>query len=212
MEKHGLRRRISALTTVLGLGIALPFAAGVTPAQAQTSLSVDKSHEGNFARGGQGVYNITLTSSNEGETGIVDVTDNLPAGLTATSLGGDLASECEITNGGKTVHCGGLSFIGVGSSSVTVTVNIADNAPCTVTNTVTGTETTAEATFSFSDSDPTTITGGDCNGGNGGGGGSILPINLNGVIPMFNNITTNNNINSPGASNNSHQNFELNAP
>ncbi|MFF1686942.1 MULTISPECIES: hypothetical protein [unclassified Streptomyces] len=208
MEKHGVRRRISALTTVLGLGIALPFAAGVTPAQAQSPLSVTKSHEGNFARGGQGVYTITLTNTGGGgETGAVDLTDNLPTGLTAASLGGSLALFCEITNGGTTVHCG-VGFLS-DSQTITVTVNIADNAPCTVTNTVTGTVDTHEGPVPFSASDPTTITGGDCNGG---GGGSILPINLNGVIPMFNNITTNNNINSPGASNSSRQNFELDAP
>ncbi|MFG3369531.1 hypothetical protein ACGF0K_31745 [Streptomyces sp. NPDC048156] len=210
MEKHGLRRRISAFTTVLGLGIALPFAAGVTPAQAQSSLSVAKSHEGNFARGGQGVYTITLTESGGGESGAVNLTDSLPTGLTATSLGGSLASFCEIANGGTTVLCD-VSFIS-GSNTITITVNIADNAPCTVTNTVTGTEATTEGPFPFSASDPTTITGGDCNGGNGGGGGSILPINLNGVIPMFNNIAINHNIDSPGASNNSRQNFGLNAP
>lgn len=63
-----------------------------------------------------------------------------------------------------------------------------------------------------SDSDQTTITGGDCDNGGGGGGGSILPINLNGVIPMFNNISINDNINSPGASNDSRQTFRLDAP
>ncbi|MFE2992252.1 hypothetical protein [Streptomyces sp. NPDC059262] len=42
--------------------------------------------------------------------------------------------------------------------------------------------------------------------------GSILPINLNGVIPMFNNISINNNIKSPGASNTTTQDFGVNAP
>ncbi|MFF1353785.1 hypothetical protein [Streptomyces sp. NPDC058297] len=204
---------MSALGTVVGLGVALPFALAA-PAHAQSTLSVSKSHEGNFARGGQGVYTITLTS--EGATGILDVTDNLPTGVRATALGGILASFCEITNGGTTVHCGdGLNFIAAGSAPLNVTVNIAADAPCSVSNTVTVIETETEAqggeTFTHSASDPTTITGGDCDGGSGGGG-SILPINLNGVIPMFNNITTNSNINSPGASNNSHQAFGLNAP
>ncbi|WP_405638506.1 hypothetical protein OHB53_46980 [Streptomyces sp. NBC_00056] len=36
--------------------------------------------------------------------------------------------------------------------------------------------------------------------------------NLSGVILMFNNISINHNIDGPGASNNSRQNFELNAP
>ncbi|WP_405493590.1 putative Ig domain-containing protein [Streptomyces sp. NBC_00096] len=35
----------------------------------------------------------------------------------------------------------------------------------------------------------------------GGGGGSILPINLNGVFNVFNNIAINNNVKSPGSTN-----------
>ncbi|MCX4644227.1 MULTISPECIES: hypothetical protein [unclassified Streptomyces] len=207
---------MSALGTVVGLGVALPFALAA-PAHAQSNLSVAKSHEGNFARGGQGVYTITLKAT--GATGLLDVTDNLPTGVRATALGGLLAQFCDITNGGTTVHCGdGLNFIGALTAPLDVTVSIAADAPCSVSNTVTVIETETEEqggeTFTHSASDPTTITGGDCDGGGGGGGGggSILPINLNGVIPMFNNITTNSNINSPGASNNSHQNFGLNAP
>lgn len=63
-------------------------------------------------------------------------------------------------------------------------------------------------------SDPTPITGATCpNGnGNGGGGGSILPVSLNGIIPMFNNISTNNNILSPGGKNQTNQNLGINAP
>lgn len=212
MKRHGLKRRMSALGTVVGLGVALPFALSA-PAHAQSTLTVDKSHEGNFARGGQGLYTITLTSGSE--TGRLDITDNLPTGVTATNLGGLLGDFCELTNGGATVHCGdGLFFNAAGSATLDVTVNIADDAPCSVSNTVTVIETEAQGgeTFTHSASDPTTITGGDCDGGNGGGGGSILPINLNGVIPMFNNITTNSNIDSPGASNNSRQTFGLNAP
>ncbi|WP_331736290.1 hypothetical protein [Streptomyces sp. NBC_00045] len=49
-------------------------------------------------------------------------------------------------------------------------------------------------------------------GSTGGGGVSILPINLSGILPMFNNISINNNIKSPGATNNTTQDFNLNAP
>ncbi|WP_327286406.1 hypothetical protein [Streptomyces sp. NBC_01205] len=42
--------------------------------------------------------------------------------------------------------------------------------------------------------------------------GSILPINLSGILPLFNNINVNNNVKSPGASNTSTQNFGLNTP
>ncbi|MCB5166972.1 putative Ig domain-containing protein [Streptomyces bambusae] len=39
------------------------------------------------------------------------------------------------------------------------------------------------------------------NNAGGGGGGSILPINLSGVLTMFNNIPINNNVLSPGSTN-----------
>ncbi|MFE1560981.1 hypothetical protein ACFW6V_39105, partial [Streptomyces sp. NPDC058734] len=93
-----------------------------------------------------------------------------------------------------------------------VTVNVAQNAPCTVTNAVNVTD--GAGGLHDTASDPTSIPGPGCNGGNNGGtdGGSILPVNLSGVIPMFNNITTNNNIGSPGASNTSNQAFDVNAP
>ncbi|WP_405634397.1 DUF11 domain-containing protein [Streptomyces sp. NBC_00056] len=208
MTMHGLRRRMSALGTVVGLGVALPFALSATPAHAQPILSIDKSHEGNFARGGQGVYTITLSNSGDQGTNVAQVTDNLPAGLTVTDIGGTLP--CEVTNGGSTIQCNGpISVAPNATFTLSVSVNIADNAPCSVANTVTVADEAGSPILS--DSDPTTITGGDCDGG-GGGGGSILPINLNGVIPMFNNISINNNIKSPGATNTNTQNFGLNAP
>ncbi|MFA3843176.1 hypothetical protein [Streptomyces aureus] len=57
-----------------------------------------------------------------------------------------------------------------------------------------------------------TITYEQAGGNNGGGTGSILPINLSGILPMFNNISVNNNIKSPGASNTTTQNFGLRTP
>ncbi|WP_327187369.1 DUF7933 domain-containing protein [Streptomyces sp. NBC_01334] len=200
---------MSALCTVVGLGVALPFALSATPAHAQPILGVDKSHAGNFARGGQGVYTITVSNSGDEPATPLELTDNLPTGLTVADIQGDLASACEATNSGTTLHCDGFGLADDASTTFEVTVDVAADAPCSVANTVTVTQ---GGGATVSDSDQTTITGGDCDGGNGGGGGSILPINLNGLIPMFNNITTNNNINSPGASNNSRQTYRLNAP
>ncbi|WP_328919641.1 MULTISPECIES: hypothetical protein [unclassified Streptomyces] len=68
--------------------------------------------------------------------------------------------------------------------------------PCTFINTATVSGGSESATAS----NPTTVTGGTCNGGNGGGG-SILPTNLNGILTMFNNVSTSNKINSSGGSN-----------
>lgn len=209
MTMHGLRRRMSAFTAVLGLGVALPFALSATPAHAQAILGVNKSHTGDFARGGQGVYNITVSNTGDEPATPLELTDNLPTGLTVANIQGDLAVACEATNSGTTVHCDGFGLADDASTTFQVTVNVADNAPCSVPNTVTVTQ---EGGATVSDSDPTTITGGDCNGGNGGGGGSILPINLNGIITAFNNINTNNNINSPNGSNTSNQALGLNTP
>ncbi|WP_159026497.1 hypothetical protein [Streptomyces vietnamensis] len=50
------------------------------------------------------------------------------------------------------------------------------------------------------------------NNGGGNGSGSILPINLSGILPMFNNISINNNLKSPGATNTTTQNLGLNTP
>ncbi|MFB7517659.1 hypothetical protein [Streptomyces sp. NPDC056144] len=57
-----------------------------------------------------------------------------------------------------------------------------------------------------------TITYEQPGGGNGGGtgGGSLLPISLSGVLPMFNNISVNNNLKSPGATNVTHQTLHAN--
>ncbi|WP_331735302.1 MULTISPECIES: hypothetical protein [unclassified Streptomyces] len=59
-----------------------------------------------------------------------------------------------------------------------------------------------------------TVTYEQASGNTGGGTGSrsILPINLSGILPLFNNINVNNNVKSPGASNTSTQNFGLNTP
>ncbi|WP_353963388.1 hypothetical protein [Streptomyces sp. NBC_00091] len=70
----------------MGLGVVLPFATGAVPAYAQAQLSVTKTHEGDFARGGSGNYLITVTNvGNEAGEGLV-FEDNLPAGLTVQAV------------------------------------------------------------------------------------------------------------------------------
>ncbi|USQ86068.1 hypothetical protein NFX46_21545 [Streptomyces phaeoluteigriseus] len=90
-------------------------------------------------------------------------------------------------------------------------MDVAADAPCSVTNTAT---VTSSGVTSDSASGPTTITGGSSDDGGGGGGllGPILPVNLNGIIPMFNNISTNNTIDSPRATSNSSQALHVSAP
>ena len=77
MTSQTLRRRISALGTVLTFGIALPFAVGATPAHAQAQLDITKAHAGAFTRGGQGHYQITVTNTGDQPTGATHMTDVL---------------------------------------------------------------------------------------------------------------------------------------
>ncbi|MFF3675695.1 hypothetical protein ACFYYS_17070 [Streptomyces sp. NPDC002120] len=217
MATQSFRRRMSALGTVLGLGIALPFALGATPAYAAAQLEITKTHSGNFAQGGQGTYTITVTNVGNEESGKTVMTDALPTGLTLieglTTVEGTegVTVSCLFTTF-QQLDCESGALPAGGGYTIQMTVGVTAEAPCALTNPVTVRDTRFEGT-SDSASDPTTIIGGDCgNGGGDGNGGSILPVNLSGVLPMFNNITTNNNVLSPGASNTSRQTFGVNAP
>ncbi|MGR4877918.1 hypothetical protein ACIPUC_00525 [Streptomyces sp. LARHCF249] len=215
MSTHGWSRRIAGLATVMGLGVVLPLTTGAVPAYAQAQLSVTKTHEGDFARGGFGDYLITVTNvGDEAGEGLV-FEDTLPTGLTVNAVTSSAPAgqwDCATAADGSSVVCTVASDLPAdGSWTFTVQVRVAADAPCTVTNMATATVAQPGGS-SDSASDPTRITGGDCDGGNGGNGGSILPINLSGILPMFNNISINNNIHSPGAINNTRQTFGLNAP
>jgi uncharacterized repeat protein (TIGR01451 family) len=223
MAIHTLRRRFASLGTVLGLGITLPFAVGVTPAYAQAQLDITKTHEGDFPRGGQGIFTITVSNPGDEPTTNAGtrMTDTFPAGLTGATLeitqnttGSGVG--CFLNDPRTRVECETTGPIDPGGSyTVEVTMSVAQDAPCTVTNTATVID--IDGGTSASASDTVNIPGPNCNGGNGGNGGngdgtSILPINFSGLIPIYNNINTNNNINSPGASNTNNQNFQVNAP
>ena len=120
------------------------------------SLTITKSHTGNFVRGRQGTYTITVGNNGTAPTNgtTVTVQDTLPAGLNAASITG---SGWSCTR--STLTCTRSSVLAVGSSypPITLRVQIARNAPASVTNTATvtggGDTTTHTAT------DPTTITG-----------------------------------------------------
>ncbi|MFF5922744.1 DUF11 domain-containing protein [Streptomyces flavochromogenes] len=71
---------------VLSLGVALPFAVRASPAYAVVELDITKTHEGDFARGGQGVYTITVTNSGNEDALNVEVRDVLPEGLTLSGV------------------------------------------------------------------------------------------------------------------------------
>lgn len=127
-------------------------------------LTLTKTHSGNFSQGQNGAtYSILVKNDGTAATtGQVSVSDNLPAGLTATSIGGS-GWTCAQPLG----PCTRNDVLNAGGSYpvITLTVNVAANAPALVTNTATvsGGGETNQANDTAGDS--TTITpapGGTC--------------------------------------------------
>ncbi|WP_432172634.1 DUF11 domain-containing protein [Streptomyces sp. Tue6028] len=183
----------------------------VTPPPA-ADLSINKSHSGTFPQGGTGTYTLAVSNAAGAGTtsGEVTVTDILPTGVTLSSVSGT-GWTCSPASG--TVTCRRSDPLAAGGSydPITLTVNVTASAACSFTNSAT---VSGGGSGSETANDSTAVSGGTCAGGNGGngGGGSILPINLSGVFPMFNNISINHNIKSPGATNTTNQTFDVNAP
>lgn len=119
-------------------------------------LTITKTHTGNFAQGQAGAtYTITVTNvSPATTTAAVTVTDNLPAGLTATAIGGagwDCPTLTSCSRGDGLDP--GLSF-----PPITLTVNVSVTAAAAVTNTATVSGGGDSNAGNNSASDPTTIT------------------------------------------------------
>ena len=96
-----------------------------------TSLS---SHQGSFGQGETGAV-YTLTAINNGgatSSGVITLTDTLPAGLTATAMSGT-GWTCTLT----TLTCTSTAPVFSASQQITLTVNVALNAPSSVANMVT---------------------------------------------------------------------------
>jgi uncharacterized repeat protein (TIGR01451 family) len=119
-------------------------------------LSISKTHVGNFTQGQTGAT-YTLTVQNVGtiaSTGAVTVNDALPAGLTATAIGGT-GWTCTLTP----LACSRSDALAAGASypPITLTVNVGSGVSGTLTNTATvsgGGDTTPP---NNSASDPTVI-------------------------------------------------------
>ncbi|MGA2242871.1 MAG: DNA/RNA non-specific endonuclease [Verrucomicrobiota bacterium] len=99
-------------------------------------LAITKTHFGNFSQGDTGdTYTINVANiGNLASTGTITVTDALPAGLTATSIGG-----IGWTANLSTLTCTRSNTLYAGASypPITVTVNVSASAPASVTNTAT---------------------------------------------------------------------------
>jgi len=108
----------------------------ITRAAPAPVLAIAKSHSGNFTQGQSGAYTITVSNTGNGPTNAaVQVSDTLPAGLTAASVQ-TTGWTCAI---GPPVACNRSDALGATASyaAITVMVNVAANAPASVTNTAT---------------------------------------------------------------------------
>src|SRR5438105_1629771 len=129
----------SGTSGISATNVALPEVPGSrSGAECTPDLSIAKSHSGNFVRGTTGTYTVTVSniSLNAVTSGLVTVSDTLPAGLTPTIASGTGWS-CPIA--GQTVTCTRSDALAaVGSyPAITITVSVAQMAGATLTNTAT---------------------------------------------------------------------------
>jgi uncharacterized repeat protein (TIGR01451 family) len=96
-------------------------------------LAITKTHFGNFSQNDSGdTYAITVANvGNLASTGMIAVTDALPAGLTATAIGG-IGWHADL----NTLTCtrSNTLFPGASYPNIVVTVSVSSNAPASVTN------------------------------------------------------------------------------
>lgn len=120
-------------------------------------LNVSSFHNGNFVQGQiNASYNLSVGNIGSGPTvGTVTITDNLPAGLTATSLSGN-GWNCTLS----TLTCTRNDPLPAFTSYplIDLLVMVATNAPSSVTNVVTVSGGGEINTSNDTASDPTTIT------------------------------------------------------
>ena len=119
-------------------------------------LTIAKTHSGTFSQGQSGAqYTIAVSNAGNGaSSGTVTAVDTLPAGLTATAIGGSGWS-CAL----GTLTCTRSDALAAGASypSITLTVNVASNAPASVTNSASVSGGGESNTGNNTASDPTTI-------------------------------------------------------
>ena len=116
-------------------------------------LTVAMSHTGNFFRPQTGAtYTITVSNSGADSSALITVDVTLPAGLTATALGGPNWN-CTLTP----LQCtrGDTLFAGTSFEDITLTVNVANNAPASLTPSATVSGGGESNTANDTASDPT---------------------------------------------------------
>ncbi len=96
-------------------------------------LTISKTHTGNFTAGSNGAYTVTVSNvGSSPSSGVITVTDNLPAGLGFVSASG---SGWSSSVSGQTVTCTNPASLAPGAlSSVTITVSVGTTVAGTVTN------------------------------------------------------------------------------
>src|SRR5205814_450525 len=151
--------RVTNTATVSGGGqtnTANDTANDATTINQLPDLTITKSHSGNFTQGQVGAtYSITATNSGSApSSGVVTVTDTLPAGLSATNIAGT-GWTCVL----GTLTCTRSDALAAGSSypAITLTVTVANNAAASVTNSVSVSGGGQTNTANDSASDATTI-------------------------------------------------------
>ena len=131
---------LGARTVTLTTGSEIDTLSNGFTVNLPSDLTVSKTHSGSFKQGDTGdTYTITVTNSGTGPTtGVVIITDTLPAGLTATAITGT-GWACPTGTLTSPITCTRSDVLAVGASypSITLTVNVAANAAASVTNTVT---------------------------------------------------------------------------
>jgi uncharacterized repeat protein (TIGR01451 family)/fimbrial isopeptide formation D2 family protein len=126
----------------------------------RADMTIAKSHTGNFTQGQtNATYTLTVTNSGSGQTsGVVTVTDTLPASLTPTGWSSTGGWSCNIA--AQVVTCTRSDALVAPSSypAINITVTVSTTAPASVTNTASVSGGGETNTSNNSASDPTTIT------------------------------------------------------
>ena len=119
-----------------------------------TNLVINKSHSGDFRQGQTGAtYTLAVTNNGpDASTGLVTVTDALPAGLTATAISGS-GWTCVL----GTLTCTRSDVLAASASypDITLTVDVANNAATPLTNS--GTVSGGGDPTPSTDNDPTNV-------------------------------------------------------